>query len=201
MLSKRSLRWRPSMLTTFCKREPCHEDVHTRLAGRPHCHPGAHRIGDRRHKGQAKFPSLANLPLRFGRGVAQLPILQWDLSGPSGQRMATPRYVVIPGSGFDDVPVSPTARVPPSRFWNCAAGINAALSESIAMGSTAAHLHNEEEVEHEVTVQASHLDLLCLLICVQNASQEGAAPNNLSLRAGRYDCRLLRGLCSRSLET
>jgi len=66
---------------------------------------------------------------------------------------------------------------------------------------TAARLHNEEEVEHEVTVQASHLDLLCLLIGVQNASQEGAAPNNLSLRAGGYDCRLLRELCSRSLET
>src|ERR1700738_5063222 len=100
MLSERSLRWRSNLPTTFCKREPCHEDVHTRLAGRPHCHPGAHRIGDRRHKGQAKFPSLANLPLRFGRGVAQLPILQWDLPGPSGQRMAAPRYVVIPSSGI-----------------------------------------------------------------------------------------------------
>ena len=49
---------------------------------------------------------------------------------------------------LDRVPLSPTARVPPPGFGNCAAGINAALSESIAMGSTAAHLHNEEEVEH-----------------------------------------------------
>jgi hypothetical protein len=78
----------------------CHEDAHTRLAGRPHCHPRAHRISDRRHQGQAKFPSRANLPLRFRRGVAQLPLLQWDLPGPSGQRMAAPRYVVIPRSGI-----------------------------------------------------------------------------------------------------
>ena len=36
--------------------------------------PRAHRISDRRHQGQAKFPSRGNLPLRFRRGVAQLPV-------------------------------------------------------------------------------------------------------------------------------
>ena len=90
---------------------------------------------------------------------------------------------------------------PSSRFWNWAAGINAAPSDSIAMGSTAAHLHNEEEVEHELAPQASHLDLLCLLAGVQNASKKGAALNNLALRPAGDDPRLLCRPCSRSLET
>src|ERR1700719_2052237 len=69
------------------------------------------------------------------------------------------------------------------------------------MRSSAAHLHDEEEVEYELALQISHLDLLRLLTGVQNATEKGTAPNNLSLRSGGDDRRLLCRPCSRSLET